>query len=69
MGVLITLLGHEGLRIYETFTWATAGDESKIAQFLAKFDAHFQPRKSQTFERYKFLTRHQRVMSHVKPSC
>jgi hypothetical protein len=24
------------------------------------FDAHFHPRKSQTFERYKFLTRHQR---------
>ncbi len=48
VGVLITLLGHEGLRIYETFTWITAGDASKIAPVLAKFDAHFQPRKSQT---------------------
>ena len=60
VGVLITLLGHEGLRIYETFTWTTAGDASKIAPVLAKFDGHFQPRKSHTFKRYKFLTRHQR---------
>ena len=34
--------------------------------YLLTFDfhpydqAHFQPRKSQTFQRYKFLTRHQR---------
>jgi hypothetical protein len=60
VGVLLTLLGQEGLRIYETFTWTTAGDENKIAPVLVKFDGHFQPRKSQTFERYKFLTRHQR---------
>ncbi|EFX72530.1 hypothetical protein DAPPUDRAFT_254351 [Daphnia pulex] len=64
VGVLLTLLGQEGLRIYETFTWTTAGDENKIAPVLVKFDGHFQPRKSQTFERYKFLTRHQREVPH-----
>lgn len=26
VGVFMTLLGHESLRIYETFTWTTAGD-------------------------------------------
>jgi hypothetical protein len=36
------------------------GDASKIAPVLAQFDVHFQPRKSRTYERYKFLTRHQR---------
>lgn len=60
VGVLLTFLGHEGFRIYETFTWTTAGYENKIAPVLIKFDDHFQPRKNQTFERYKFLTRHQR---------
>ena len=60
VGVLLTLLGHEGLRIYETFAWTTAADAFKIAPVLVKFDTYFQPQKSQTFERYKFLTRHQR---------
>ena len=60
VGILITLLGPEGLRIYETFSWTAAGDENKIKKVLEKFDLHFQPRKSETFERYKFLTRHQR---------
>ncbi len=67
VGVLLTLLGQEGLRIYETFTWTAAGDEDKINPVLAKFYAHFQPRKSQTYERYKFLTRHQRE-GHVNVS-
>lgn len=60
MGVLLIFLGHEGLGIYEKFTWIPAGDENKIAPVLAKSDAHFQPRKSKTFELYKFLTRQQR---------
>ena len=60
VGILITLLGEEGLRIYETFSFTAPGDEQKIKPVLEKFDLHFQPRKSQTFERYKFLTRHQR---------
>ena len=60
VGVLLTLLGHEGLRIYETFAWTTAADAFKIAPVLVKFDTHFQPQKSQTFEPCKFLTRHQR---------
>ena len=61
VAVLITLLGHEG-RIYETFTWTILSDvpedATKIKGVLAKFENHFEPSKSQTFARYKFLTHH-----------
>ncbi|KAI9565072.1 putative uncharacterized protein K02A2.6-like [Daphnia sinensis] len=51
VGVLITLLGVEGLKIFDTFVFATAGDEKKIKPVLDKFDSHFEPLKSEVFER------------------
>ncbi|XP_046640221.1 uncharacterized protein K02A2.6-like [Daphnia pulicaria] len=59
VGVLITLLGSEGLKIYETFVFNPATDAIKIAPVLDKFTAHFEPRRSEVFERFKFLRRHQ----------
>lgn len=60
MGVLITLLGAEGLKIYDTFVFATVGDEKKIKPVLDKFTQHFEPRRSECYERFKFLRRYQR---------
>jgi hypothetical protein len=61
VGMLITLLGSEGLKIYDTFTFpqAQAADARKIKPVLDKFQAHFEPRRSEVFERFKFLKRHQ----------
>ncbi|XP_046459591.1 uncharacterized protein K02A2.6-like isoform X4 [Daphnia pulex] len=59
VGVLITLLGSEGLKIYETFVFNPATDARKIEPVLDKFTAHFEPRRSEVFERFKFLRRHQ----------
>ncbi|XP_032791650.1 uncharacterized protein K02A2.6-like [Daphnia magna] len=59
VGVLITLLGVEGPKIFDTFVFATAGDEKKIKSVLEKFNDHFEPLKSEVFERFKFLRRHQ----------
>ena len=61
VGMLITLLGSEGLKIYDTFTFpqALAGNAKKIQPVLDKFQAHFEPRRSEVFERFKFLRRHQ----------
>ncbi|XP_045023566.1 uncharacterized protein K02A2.6-like [Daphnia magna] len=59
VGVLITLLGVEGFKIFDTFVFATAGDDKKIKPVLDKFDSHFEPLKSEVFERFKFLRRHQ----------
>jgi hypothetical protein len=61
VGMLITLLGSEGLKIYDTFIFprALADDAKKIQPVLDKFQAHFEPRRSEVFERFKFLRRHQ----------
>ena len=60
VGVLVTLLGAEGLKIYDTFVFATAGDEKKIKPVLDKFTFHFEPRHSERYERSEFLRRNQR---------
>lgn len=59
VSTLITLLDHKGLPIYETLTWNQQTDAKKIKCVLDKFTTHFEPKKSQTYERYEFLTRHQ----------
>jgi hypothetical protein len=59
VGVLITLLGSEGLKIYDTFVFTDAADARKIEPVLDKFTAYFEPRRSEVFERFKFLRRHQ----------
>ena len=61
VAVLLTLLGVEGVKIYNTFTFATATDDKKIRPVLDKFKSHFEPRRSESFERFKFLRRHQKA--------
>jgi hypothetical protein len=39
--------------------FATAGDKKKIQSVLDKFNGHFEPLKSEVFEQFKFLRRHQ----------
>ena len=59
VGIFLTLFGVDGLRIYDTFTFATRADAKKIKPVLDLFDYHFEPRRSEVFERFKFLRRHQ----------
>ncbi len=59
VGVLITLLCSDGLKIYDTFVFTPATDTRKIEPVLDTFTAHFEPRRSEVFERFKFLRRHQ----------
>ena len=43
--VLITLLGVKGLKIFDTFVFATAGDAKKIKPVLDNFGSHFPTEK------------------------
>ncbi len=61
VSVLITCLGIEGARIYDSFVFADQADKLKILPVLREFDGHFRPQKSETFERFKFVTRRQAV--------
>ena len=59
IGVVLTLLGKEGVRIYDSFVFTTAGDAKKLKPVLDKFDSFFKPLHSEVFERYKFRIRNQ----------
>jgi hypothetical protein len=61
VSVLITCLGIEGARIYDSFVFADQADKLKIQPVLREFDGHFRPQKSETFERFKFVSRWQAV--------
>lgn len=50
---LLTLIGDEGIRIYNTFIWS---EEETLELLQAKFDNHFNPKKNLTYERHKFFT-------------
>lgn len=58
VGVLLSLLGREGLKIYETFTFTDPLDAKKIAEVLDTFTDYFEPLKSEVFDRFCF---HKRV--------
>ena len=56
---LLTIIGSEALEIYNTFTWATDGDNVKVAEILNQFEQYCNPRKNVPFERHLFNNRKQ----------
>lgn len=60
--LLLHLIGKEGHRIYNTFTFAEE-EKDKLDALLKKFDNHFLPREYTTFERYKFFNMRQRDLT------
>ena len=48
--------GMEALEIYNTFTWETDDDKSKVDKITEKFDEYCNPHKNVTWERHKFNT-------------
>ncbi|XP_045023114.1 uncharacterized protein K02A2.6-like isoform X4 [Daphnia magna] len=56
VGVLLSLLGREGVKIYETLP-LTAANAKKIAEVLTAFTTYFEPLKSEVFDRFLFHRR------------
>jgi hypothetical protein len=59
VGVLLSLLGRDGVKIYETFVFADAADAKKIKPVLDEFSDYFEPIKCEVFDRFRFHKRHQ----------
>ncbi len=59
VATFLTVIGEEAVDVYNTFNWATEGDNLKIARVLEKFDAFCNPRKNTIYERYVFFSRNQ----------
>ena len=47
-------IGDEGIHVFNSFTWATAGDKDKFDEVVKAFETHCTPKKNLTFERYVF---------------
>jgi hypothetical protein len=56
--VLLSLLGREGIQIYDTLA-LPAVDEKKIKPVLNALTTYFQPLKTKVFDRFLFHRRHQ----------
>lgn len=51
---LLTLIGEEGIRIYNSLEFQE-NERNKIKILLDKFEFHFNPKKNLAYERHKFL--------------
>ena len=51
----------EALEIYNTFTWESDDNKSRVDKITEKFNKYGNPRKNVTWERHKFNTRNQQV--------
>ncbi len=56
---LLHLAGPNALEVFNTFTFATPGDDKKLDKVLEQFEAHCIPRTNVTWERHIFNTRKQ----------
>ena len=56
---LLHVVGAEALEVYNNFTWDNDGDNMKVEQIMAKFEAYCNPRKNVTWERHVFNNRNQ----------
>ena len=62
---LLMIIGEEALQIYNSFQWETREDgteeEKTVEKIIKKFDKYFNPKRNITFERFKLMSRKQKV--------
>lgn len=70
VGVLITLLGVKGLKIFDTFVFATAGDEKKTSQCRTSSKAILNPSKVKFLSALSFCVAISNLVNLLTPgSC
>ena len=57
--LLLYLVGSQGQKIYSTMTFEVRERERNLKQVMDAFDKHCNPKKNETVERYKFVSRFQ----------
>ena len=61
VATLLSVVGEDAAKVYDTFTWDDDQDEECIDDVLRQFDRYCQPRTQVIYERYKFNNRNQAV--------
>jgi len=59
VATFLTIVGKEGLELFNTFKFNAANDQISLNEVIQKFEEYCEPLKNITFERYQFLSRKQ----------
>ena len=59
MSTLLSIIGEDGVKAHDTFTWNEDENADDISQVLKKFDEFCTPRTQVKYERYRFNNRNQ----------
>ena len=54
VSTLLSVIGEEAVKAFDTFAWAEGQSENKIRDLLAKFDKYCEPRTQVTYKHYGF---------------
>lgn len=59
VSTLLSVIGEEAVKAFDTFAWSEGQNENSITDVLAKFDEYCEPRTQVIYERYRFNNRKQ----------
>ena len=65
VATLLPVIGEDGARVYDTFTWLPSENEQCIDQVLSKFDSYCEPRTQVIYEHFRFNNRVQEAGENV----
>ena len=57
VATLLSVIGEDAAKVYDTFTWLAGENEQCIDQVLSKFDSYCEPRTQIIYERFRFNNR------------
>ncbi|RLJ22759.1 hypothetical protein DJ031_00295 [bacterium endosymbiont of Escarpia laminata] len=61
VATLLSVIGEDAAKVYDTFTWVDSQNEQCVTDVLAQFDRYCEPRTQVIYERYRFNNRNQAV--------
>ena len=59
VSTLLSVIGEDGVKAYDTFTWGEEENQNDVDIVLRKFDEYCSPRTQIIYERYRFNNRNQ----------
>ena len=65
MSTLLSVIGEDATKAFDTFQWEEGENEEDVKQVLAKFDAYCEPRTKVIYERYRFNNRKQKTGENI----
>jgi len=65
VSTLLSIIGADGIKAYDTFTWIKGDDPNNIELVLQKCNQFWAPRTNMIYERYQFNNRNQELGGNV----